>query len=142
MKPLPWTSLSEVEGDREYVFLATQFHVKSVFTTVRFLRMAGRVTEQLQAGPTGLVGFALWAKLLSGRFWTLSVWEDGRALGSFIRTRPHLTAMEELAPKMRVFRSARWNASGRTRPPSWQEALERLAEQTPASEPPAASGRQ
>jgi hypothetical protein len=128
MKPLPWKSLSEIEPAHEYVALATFFHLKSFLTTFRFLRMARRVMEQLEAGPPGLVGFSLRAKPLSRRYWTLSVWEDGQELMNFIRNRPHLTAMEQLAPKMRVFDSARWSTLRGGYPPPWVEAYRRLSE--------------
>lgn len=128
MRPLPWKSLSEAEPDREYTVLATFFHLKSFLTTFRFLRMARRVMEQLEAGPPGLVGFSLRAKLLRRHYWTLSVWEDRQGLMSFIRSRPHLTAMERLAGEMRAFDSARWSAFGTGYPPPWKEAYRRLAE--------------
>jgi hypothetical protein len=128
MRPVPWTSLSEVESNREYLSLATFFHLNSFLTTFRFLGMANRVTEQLRAGPPGLVGFSFLAKPLSRRYWTLSVWEEGRALMSFIRKRPHLTAMEQLAPRMRAFDSVRWTTLGTGYPPSWREALRQLDE--------------
>ena len=118
--------MSEVEPDGEYLFLVTYFHLKSLFTTFRFLRTAGRVTRQLEAGPPGLVGFSLLAKPLSRRFWTLSVWHEDRALMRFVRNRPHLAAMEDLAPRMRAFDSVRWTASAAGYPPDWQEALRRL----------------
>jgi heme-degrading monooxygenase HmoA len=126
MRPVPWKSFSEVEPDRRYLYLATFFHLRSLVTTFRFIRMAGRVTEQLQAGPPGLVGFSLMAKPLTRRYWTLSVWEGPGSLMDFVRSRPHRTAMEELASKMRAFDSTRWHDSGIAYPPPWPEALRRL----------------
>jgi hypothetical protein len=128
MRPVPWRSLSEAERDRPYLYLATFFHLRSALTTFQFLSMANKVTEQLRSGPQGLVGFSLMAKPLSRRYWTLSVWDEERALFRFIRERPHLTAMEQLAPKMRAFDSVRWTDPGANCPPSWAEALRRLAE--------------
>ena len=128
MKPLPWKSLSEVDPAREYTVLATFFYLKSFLTTFRFFRMVRRVTEQLETGPPGLVGFSLRAKPLSRRYWTFSVWQDPKGLMSFVRNRPHLTAMEQLAPEMRAFDTARWSMFGRGYPPPWEEAYRRLTE--------------
>lgn len=128
MKPIPWKSVSGVEPDRDYVFLVTFFHLKSVLTTARFLRTTRAVIEQLEAGAPGLVGYSLLARPLSRRYWTLSVWDEGRALMRFVRDRPHLTAVEDLAPRMRAFDAVRWTGSGAGYPPTWQEALRRLDE--------------
>jgi hypothetical protein len=47
MRPIPWTSVSEIESGREYLHLITFFRLRCLLSTAAFFRMARKVTAQL-----------------------------------------------------------------------------------------------
>jgi len=91
----------------------------------RFLRYSGRVATQLE-GTRGLVGFSFRAKVLAREFYTLSVWEDERALDDFVRAEPHRGTMGAMRPHMAETKFVRWTVKGSQVPPSWRKAIEML----------------
>jgi len=91
-------------------------------TTPRFLRHAGAISRQLE-GTRGLLGFTFRAKILSRKFYTLSVWEDEQALEDFIRSKPHVDTMPVMRPHMAEPKFVRWSVKGSEIPPSWDRAM-------------------
>lgn len=91
----------------------------------RFLRYTGEVGRQLE-GSKGLIGFSFRAKLLSGRFWTLSAWEDAASLAAFVAQNPHRHVMASMKPSMGVTKFAQWRVSDSAEPPTWDEGVRRL----------------
>jgi heme-degrading monooxygenase HmoA len=107
--------------------MASTLPLKSRATTVRFMRHVMGIRKQLRSAK-GLVGYTLWAKPLAKRYWTLSVWESEEALRAFMVESPHVEVMKDLAPQMAETHFVQWTARGSAKPPSWDEALARLAE--------------
>ena len=85
------------------------------------------IRKQLRTAQ-GLIGYTLWAKPLSKRYWTLSVWESEEALHSFMVDSPHVEVMKDLGPRMEPTKFVQWQARGLTEPPTWDEALARLSD--------------
>src|SRR5438093_7546381 len=63
--------------------------------------------------------------LVRHRFWTLSIWEDERALTAFVGRDPHRVTMGILEPYMAETAFTRWTIRGSDVPPSWDEAMQR-----------------
>src|SRR5947208_3473430 len=93
----PWTTVADPAAVREYVALVSYLPLRRFRMIPRFLRYSGRVATQLE-GTRGLVGFSLRAKILAREFYTLSVWEDERALDDFVRAEPHRGTMGAMRP--------------------------------------------
>ena len=62
---------------------------------------------------------------MSHRFWTLSIWDDERALMAFVGRDPHRTTMGILQPYMAEAAFTRWTIRGSDVPPSWDDAMQR-----------------
>jgi heme-degrading monooxygenase HmoA len=126
MPKLPWTSSeTKIEAGREYLAMASALPLQRFSSTIRFMRYVMAIRKQLRTAD-GLVGYALWAKPFSKRYWTLSVWRDEEALRAFMRTEPHVHVMEDLRPRMGPTRFVFWKVSDEQTTPSWAEALEHL----------------
>jgi heme-degrading monooxygenase HmoA len=121
----PWTVVAAPAGDREYLALISYPPLKRFRMIPRFLRYSGLVSTQLE-GTRGLVGFAFRAKILARECYTLSVWEDERALDEFVRAEPHRGTMGTMRPQMAETKFVRWTLKGSQVPPSWREAIEVL----------------
>ena len=115
-----------MEPGASYVVMASHLPLKSIASTVRFLRAVSAVRKQL-AQAEGLVGYALRAKPLPRDYWTLSVWKDGAALRGFMRTQPHAELMGSLKPIMGPTKFVQWETTADDGRPSWTTALDRLA---------------
>ena len=126
MADRPWESIAPA-GDREYLALASFLPLKRYRKIPAFLRLARQVVTQLRRSG-GLIGFSFRVKFLSRRFYTLSVWEDERALMDFVAGNPHVGTMQTLGPHMGPTRFVQWTVRGPGVPPSWREALRRLEE--------------
>lgn len=123
--PLPWKSFGETQPAHEYLALLTFLPVRRLSKLPRFLGYVRKIQHQLDAGPEGLVGYSLLARPLRSNYWTLSVWDDGAALGRFVQHSPHRDAMRELSQVMTGFRTTRWTLPGTAVPPTWSDALSR-----------------
>jgi hypothetical protein len=104
--------------------MATVIELRSIWTLPRFEWHTRRVHRQLARTP-GLVGFSFKAQFPL-RYWTLSAWENGRALQRFVKRAPHQTVMTALPRKMQAFRHAHWKVAGTAVPLTWAEGLRRL----------------
>ena len=122
MPPTPWKTFVQPAPDREYLALLTFLPVKRYRTIPRFIGYTRRIEAQL-AETVGLVGYSLRAALLSRRFWTLSVWEDERALQQFVHHGFHRGVMTVLAPDMGNTNFVRHSIKGSEYPLSWKVAL-------------------
>jgi len=67
--------------------------------TLDLIRRSRAIADHL-ANTSGRIGFTFRAKILGHRFWTLSVWEDERALRAFVGRDSHLNAMDALQSYM------------------------------------------
>ena len=113
--------------EQKYLVMASFLPLKSLATTVRFMRHVMAIRKQLRTAE-GLIGYTLWAKPMSKRYWTLSVWESGEALQRFMATQPHAHVMKDLRPRMNPTKFVQWNVPGSAAHPTWDEALAHLAE--------------
>jgi len=124
MVDTPWRSLLPSDGGREYLALLSYLPLRGFRKMLTLQRQTGKVRAQLASTP-GLVGYSFRAKLMSHRFWTLSIWEDERALTAFVGRDPHRVTMGILEPYMAETAFTRWTIRGSDVPPSWDEAMQR-----------------
>jgi heme-degrading monooxygenase HmoA len=120
----PWRSLRPADPNREYLVLLSFLPLKRLWRVPSFLIRTTRITRQLERSP-GLVGYSLNARPLTGRFWTLSVWDNESALQAFVNAAPHVETIRALIPHMGPTRFVRWTVLGAHLPVRWDEALRR-----------------
>ena len=93
-----------------------------MLTLVRRSRAA---SHQLAKTP-GLIGFTFRAKLFRHRLWTLSAWEDEKALMDFVGKVPHPDTMKVLGPYMGDAAFFRWSVRRDALPLQWDDARRRM----------------
>jgi hypothetical protein len=125
----PWQALGPLDRNREYLALLSYLPLRKFSKIPRFLQFTLQIHRQLGAS-SGAIGYSLRARLLSRKFWTLSVWENERALMNFVSNLPHLEVMKALAPHMGATKFTRWNVQGSAIPPNWDDAMRREAQKT------------
>jgi hypothetical protein len=124
----PWTALSPADENREYLALLSYLPLRSYRKIPAFFRYSFRIQRQMRETP-GAVGYSLRANILGRNFWTLSVWENDRALMHFVRKAPHEEAMRTIAPHMGPTKLTRWRLPGSAIPPSWADAMRRESQE-------------
>lgn len=118
----------EVEqAPSSFVFVATYLPLRSYWNMLAFIRLSGKVEEQVRASR-GAVRYALKTDIPHKRFWTLSVWSDREDMALFSRSEPHRSAMKKFyewgTDKAAI---AEWvSTDGRI---DWAEAEKRLEEE-------------
>jgi heme-degrading monooxygenase HmoA len=122
---LPWKSYATPDPDREYLVLASSLPLRRYRATSGFMRMVGQIRRQLDGAP-GLVGYSLDANPFARRYWTLSVWEDQKALDRFVAANPHRQVMARLRSQLGPTRFTTWEAAGSALPPTWPDARAHL----------------
>ena len=120
-----WKWTSSLDPEREYLVLASSIPPRSRRSTWRLFRGASMVRKQL-AGTDGVIGFSLLARPLAKQYATLSIWRDEHALTAFAGAEPHRQLMNSLSPEMGPTKFVRWTIRGADRPPTWDDALQRL----------------
>ena len=125
MPALPWTSVRDVDRDREYVAMASRLPLKHYRSIPGFLRDTLRIRRQLSR-TRGLVGYSLNAQPARKTFWTLSVWTDDASLRAFASADPHRTIVARLRPRMNETRFEFFTVAGNDVPLSWGDAMARL----------------
>jgi hypothetical protein len=121
---LPWKALAPVDVSREYLALLSYLPLRKYSKIPRFLQFTLQTLGQLRASP-GAIGYSLRAKLLSRNFWTLSVWENERALMDFVAKVPHGEVMKALASHLGPTKFTQWKVLGSAIPPNWDDAARR-----------------
>jgi hypothetical protein len=124
MAQLPWTSLSRLDPDLNYVVVVTYLPIKTLWGLPYFLYYTRRVQSQLKSAR-GLMGYSLLTHIVAKRFWTLSVWQDEVVLTEFVHKHPHNEAMSVLRRYMGGTAIVGWSLTGAAVPPSWAEAMDR-----------------
>lgn len=122
----PWKFFSEVDPDREYLAMSTFLPLEK-YGMISAFRKDTRLVEGQLAASEGLIGYALRVKFLHRHFWTLSIWKDESDLMAFKETPPHREMMGSRTWRLGKFKSVRWRLPGTDVPPTWPDALERLA---------------
>ena len=138
---LPWTTRAPMEPGTDYLVMASHLPLKRITSTIRFFRGVAAIRKQLATAP-GLVGYTLRAQPLARDYWTLSVWQDGKALREFMRTPPHAGLMTSLRPFMGPTKFTTWKITAADGRPSMAGALQRLkADRTQALRAAGRAGR-
>ena len=122
----PWRRFRSPQTDDECLAMVTYFLLKRFRDMPRFNLYTKRVQRQL-AESGGLLGYAVGAKPWRKQFWTLSVWEDERALRKFVHSGIHKGVMIVLQDDMADFANRAWTVRGSHVPPAWETALKHLA---------------
>ncbi len=123
---LPGTTRAEMEPGTGYLVMGPHLPLKPICFTVRLFRGVAPARKQL-ATADGLVGYTPRARPLARDYWTLSVWQDDRALRGFMRTPPHVQLMASLKPSMGPTKFVTWKIPAADGRPSMADALEHLA---------------
>ena len=113
------------DAAREYLVLLTYLPLKGYRKMLTLMRRSRAVSYPLAKTP-GLIGFTFRAKLFRRRFWTLSAWEDEKALMEFVGKVPHLDTMKVLGPHTGDAAFFRWSVRGAELPLRWDDALRRM----------------
>jgi len=83
----PWITFAPAEAHRDYHALLSNLPLNKYSAVSGFFRFSFQIQKQLRSTP-GVIGYSLRAKILSRNFWTLSVWEDQKALMEFVAKIP------------------------------------------------------
>lgn len=127
----PWKTLAKVAEDSEYIALLSYLPLKTYRAIPRFLQFSFQIQKQLRDTP-GVIGYSLRAKLFNRDFWTLSVWENEKALMDFVAENPHGQAMKAMVPYMGPSKFTQWKVKASALPLCWEEAILRsLQERQP-----------
>lgn len=117
-----------------YLGLARGFH-----NGRGFARWNREIEAQL-ARTVGVVAYSVQRTLFGRNFWTLSLWTDRTAMGSFVAAAPHRDAAKWLKDgRIRESKFAHWETGPAM--PSWDEAYRHLGVAAPSGrvlQPPAA----
>jgi quinol monooxygenase YgiN len=127
----PWITFAPADAHREYHALLSYLPLNKYSAVPGFFRFSFQIQKQLRTTP-GVVGYALRAKILSRNFWTISVWEDQKALTEFVAKIPHCEAIRAMTPHMGASKFTQWKVAGSSLPLSWNEALQRLQPGAPS----------
>src|SRR5438128_7581284 len=88
-----WISFADVDPAREYLALITYLPRKRYWSIFSFIRQSNAIQKQLK-GSRGLIGYSLRAQLLGKKAWTVSIWEDARALIEFVGKSHHVVPIK------------------------------------------------
>ena len=125
MPPLPWRTTDSVDPSASYLLTITRLPLRSHLRIPSIGRATLRIVGELKRSD-GLVGYALKADLVDKTFWTASAWRDDDALGRFVRSDTHRTAMASLQPHMADARIETLSVQGSELPPTWPDIARRL----------------
>ena len=120
----PWKASGPVDTNSEYLALLSYLPLNGFRALLRFFWFTFEIQRQLRSSP-GLIGYSLRALPLRRVFWTLSVWENEKALQDFVMHVPHSDAIRALLPHMGPTKFTRWKLLGSAIPPKWDDALRR-----------------
>ncbi len=121
----------EVEGDgecSEFLCIATFLPIRSWRSMIPFIRMTGRVQNQLKH-TRGLARYGLKADPLRKHFWTFTVWKNKEFMNNFLPTQPHAEAVRRFndwAGEGAAF--VEWNSNNGSI--DWETAMQKLQNPT------------
>ena len=125
MPKLRWQALQDTDSEKLYLAMASYLPLSRFRDTFRFLGYTRAIKSQLSK-TKGVLGYALLARPLSGRYWTLSLWEDQEALMDFVREAPHGETMKAMRPRLGQTKFVQWEVSGSDMLLSWETVFKRL----------------
>ncbi len=123
--PRPWTPVSAVDPEREYVAFTSRFFLRSPVRAAAFMRHSRRIMKEIDSAP-GAVGWAIATNLPRLEFFTVSAWESAEDLRRFLKAGAHGESAAKFASDMRrksVF--VQFKVRGRDLPLQWDEARAR-----------------
>jgi hypothetical protein len=126
---MPRKALVSVDRNGEYVALLTYLPLRKYRAIPSFFLCTFQIQRQLNETP-GAIGYSLRAKPLSRNFWTLSVWENERALMDFVAKVPHVDAMKAFSPHMGATKFTRWKVAGSSIPLNWDDAVRHASQES------------
>lgn len=124
MPTLPWQQTATSTYDGKYVVMLSYLPLSHYRDTLRFYKYVQQINGQLRR-TEGLLGYSFKAHIWQKDYWTLSVWEDQKALDAFIRTEPHVSVMKSMSGAMGQTKFTSWQVEGSELPVIWAEALGR-----------------
>jgi len=123
---MPWESLAEVTPNKEYIAVVT-WGTNWLDKFYTWLYYAENIRNRLRKSK-GIMGYSFRSQSKPNQMWTLSVWEDAEPLMRFVRGSLHSKARVDLKPGAGgKFKWARWSIQGSSVPPSWEDAIGRVA---------------
>ncbi|GAA3822220.1 DUF3291 domain-containing protein [Streptomyces phyllanthi] len=128
MPTLRWTTVDTPAPDATAFVMASRLEVRSLADVPRFFLRSLAAWKQVTGAP-GAFGASLVAEPLRRTFWTLSAWEDRKALYAYAKTEPHRSIMKGLRPTMSHSVFTFWEVPATDLPIDWADARHRLAEQ-------------
>jgi quinol monooxygenase YgiN len=128
MATLSWTTptAGDAPENREAVVMASRFDLLTLGQVPRFLLAALRVRRQMLASP-GVLGVSLVANPMHKTFYTLSAWQNRDVLDAAVSQQPHAAVMAHFRPRMAASQFVFWTAPASELPPTWPDAMRRLA---------------
>ncbi|MFJ9521505.1 DUF3291 domain-containing protein [Kitasatospora sp. NPDC101801] len=128
MPTLPWTTPNAPRPDAQVLVMASRLEVGSLKHSARFFLKSLAAWRQVRSAP-GAVGASLIAQPLKGVFWTLSAWEDRKALYTYAKTEPHHSIMTSLRTVTKASTFVFFEVGAEQLPITWTDAKHRIAEQ-------------
>jgi hypothetical protein len=126
MPTLTWTvPKSAPPTDGPVTVMASRLELSRLRDVPSFLTAALRIRRQMLSSP-GALGLSLIARPLHRTFWTLSAWQDQKALGTAVGREPHRQLMNRFRPRMAGSSFVTWTAPATALPIAWDDALHRL----------------
>ena len=126
MPATPWKMCEPPAPGSTHVALISYLPLRNFRALPKFFRFTFEIMGQLQNSP-GLIGYSLDAAPFSRKLWTLSVWQDQKALTDFVAAVPHSRIMQALAPHMGKTQFVQWTVEAHEIPLDWKIAKARLA---------------
>jgi heme-degrading monooxygenase HmoA len=120
-----WKSFVDPDPEAELQGVVGYLHPSRYRTVPRVLRHTRKIEAQL-AESSGLVGYALRAKLAQKKFWAVAAWESDESLQNFVESNPHAEIRTALKREMKESWFQRFDVSGEEVPLNVDEALKRV----------------
>jgi hypothetical protein len=128
MPTLPWTTPNQPPANAGAYVMASRLEVRSFKDVPRFFLKSLAAWKQVRTAP-GAYGASLIAQPFKRTFWTLSAWEDRKALYVYAKTEPHQSVMTGLRQTMSNSTFTFWEVPTEQLPITWALAKQQLEEQ-------------
>ena len=125
MLTFPWHTTAKIDRTRQYVGLLGLVQLRSILLLPTFVQYGFRIDRQLRR-TQGVVGFRVAADFVNLKFYHLSAWIDVAAIDSFVRTDPHLRAMQTLTGRLGTTAFRYWDVDASDIPLQSSREFQRL----------------
>ncbi|AZH24710.1 hypothetical protein [Haloplanus aerogenes] len=120
-----WQSFNEPDPESELRGVVGYLHPSGYLTVSKVLWHTRKIEAQLSES-TGLVGYALRAKLAQRKFWAVAAWESDESLQNFVESDPHAGIRAALKREMEESWFKRFDVNGEEVPLDIDGALDRV----------------